>query len=180
MTERCYSLKQHLEQLAKAGHLPRYLRDGQKQHYHEKPTVTHNTKPTAKVIEMIHTSCPNGQSHDRLRFDLKKAQHFREVFQVAQGSVISKKPRTDFPNSEQQIFFSNEDLRDVQTPQDDLLVVKLRIEDSDVKRVLIDQGSCSEIMYLDLFHGLSLKQSDLQPYDAPLVGISRESIRPMG
>jgi hypothetical protein len=111
MTERCYSLKQHLEQLAKAGHLPHYLRDDQKQHYHEEPTVAHNTKPTAKVIEMIHTSCPNGQSHDRLRFDLKKAQHFWEVFQVAQGSVISKKPRTDFPNSEQQIFFSNEDLR---------------------------------------------------------------------
>jgi hypothetical protein len=68
----------------------------------------------------------------------------------------------------------------VQTPHDDPLVVKLRIGDSDVKRVLIDQGSCSEIMYLNLFHGLGLKQSDLQPYDAPLVGFSGESIRPMG
>ena len=57
---------------------------------------------------------------------------------------------------------------------------RILAEDSDVKRVLIDQGSCSEIMYLDLFHGLSLKQSDLQPYDAPLVGISGESIRLMG
>jgi hypothetical protein len=35
-------------------------------------------------------------------------------------------------------------------------------------------------MYLDLFHGLGLKQSDLQSYDAPLVGISGESIWPMG
>uniref|UniRef100_A0A2N9HGB5 Retrotransposon gag domain-containing protein n=1 Tax=Fagus sylvatica TaxID=28930 RepID=A0A2N9HGB5_FAGSY len=102
------------------------------------------------------------------------------VHTVAEGSVISKKLRTDFPNSEQQIFFSDEDLRDVQTPHDDPLVVKLRIGDSDVKRVLIDQGSCSEIMYPDLFHGLGLKQSDLQPYDAPLVGFSGESVRPMG
>jgi hypothetical protein len=46
--------------------------------------------------------------------------------------------------------------------------------------VLIDQGSCSEIMYPDLFHGLGLKQSDLQPYDAPLVGFLGESIRPIG
>uniref|UniRef100_A0A2N9F6E6 RNase H type-1 domain-containing protein n=1 Tax=Fagus sylvatica TaxID=28930 RepID=A0A2N9F6E6_FAGSY len=166
--------------LAKEGHLRRYIGDGQKQHYHEGPTVAHNTKPAVKVIEMIHTSRPNGQSHDRLRSDLKKAQHLREVFQVAESSVISKKPRTDFPNSEQQIFFSDEDLRDVQTPHDDPLVVKLRIGDSDVKRVLIDQGSCSEIMYPDLFHGLGLKQSDLQPYDAPLVGFSEESVRPMG
>jgi hypothetical protein len=147
--------------LAKAGHLRRYIGDDQKQHYHERLTVAYNTKPAIRVIEMIHTSRPNGQSHDWLRSNLKKAQHLREVFQVAEGSVISKKLRTDFPNSEQQIFFSDEDLRDVQTPHDDPLVVKLRIGDSDVKRVLIDQGSCSEIMYLDLFHGLGLKQSDL-------------------
>ena len=180
MTERCYSLKQHLEELAKAGHLRRYLGDDQKQHYHEGPTVAHNTKPAARIIEMIHTSRPSGQSHDWLRSYLKKAQHLREVFQVAEGSVVSKKSRTDFPNSEQQIFFSDEDLRDVQTPHDYPLVVKQRIGDSDVKQVLIDQGSCSEIMYLDLFHGLGLKQSDLQPYDAPLVGFSGESIRPIG
>ena len=60
----------------------------------------------------------------------------------------------------------------MQTPHDDPLVVKLRIGDSDVKRVLIDQGSCSEIMYPDLFHGLELKQTDLQPYDVPLIGFS--------
>ena len=82
---------------------------------------------------MIHTSRPSGQSYDWLKSYLKKAQHFREVFQVAEGSVVSKKSRTDFPSSEQQIFFSDEDLKDVQTPHDDPLVVKLRIGDSDVK-----------------------------------------------
>ena len=35
-------------------------------------------------------------------------------------------------------------------------------------------------MYPDLFHGLDLKQSDLQPYNALLVGFLGESIRPMG
>jgi hypothetical protein len=180
MTEKCYTLKKHLEDLAKAGHLHRYISDGQRQHYHEGPTTVHNAKPAARVIETIHTSRSNGHSYDRLKSDLKKAQHLREVFQVSEGSVMSKKPRMDFPRNEQQIFFSDEDLRDVQTPHDDPLVIKLRIGDSDVKRVLIDQGSCSEIMYPDLFHRLGLKQSDLQPYDAPLFGFSGESIRPMG
>uniref|UniRef100_A0A2N9IBY4 RNA-directed DNA polymerase n=1 Tax=Fagus sylvatica TaxID=28930 RepID=A0A2N9IBY4_FAGSY len=170
----------HLDDLAKAGHLRRYISDGQRQHYHEGPTIVHNTKPAARVIETIHTSRSNGHSYDRLKSDLKKAQHLREVFQIHEGSVMSKKPRMDYPENEQQIFFSDEDLRDVQTPHDDPLVIKLRIGDSDVKRVLVDQGSCSEIMYPDLFHGLGLKQTDLQPYDAPLVGFSGESIRPMG
>jgi hypothetical protein len=180
MTEKCYTLKKHLEDLAKAGHLHRYISDGQRQHYHEGPTTIHHAKPAARVIETIHTSRSNGHSYDRLKSDLKKAQHLREVFQVSEGSVMSKKPRMDFPRNEQQIFFFDEDLRDVQTPHDDPLVIKLRIGDSDVKRVLIDQGSCSKIMYPDLFHGLGLKQSDLQPYDAPLFGFSGESIRPMG
>uniref|UniRef100_A0A2N9FCI3 Uncharacterized protein n=1 Tax=Fagus sylvatica TaxID=28930 RepID=A0A2N9FCI3_FAGSY len=170
----------HLDDLAKAEHLRRYISDGQKQHYHEGPTTIHNTKLAARVIETIHTSRSNGHSYDRLKSDLKKAQHLREVFQVSEGSVMSKKPRMDYPRNEQQIFFSDEDLRDVQTPHDDPLVIKLRIGDSHVKQILIDQGSCSEIMYPDLFHGLGLKQSNLQLYDAPLFGFSGESIRPMG
>jgi hypothetical protein len=113
MIERCFSLKQHLEELAKAGHLRCFIGEDQRQHYHEGPAAIHNTKPAAQVIEMIHTSRPKGQSFDQLRSDLNKAQHLREVFQVAEGSVVSKKPRTDFPNSEQQIFFSDENLRDV-------------------------------------------------------------------
>ena len=35
-------------------------------------------------------------------------------------------------------------------PHDDALVVTLRIKGYNVKRVLVDQGSSVEIMYLDL------------------------------
>ena len=39
-------------------------------------------------------------------------------------------------------------------PHDDALVVTLKIRGYDVKRVLVDQGSGVEIMYLDLFRGV--------------------------
>ena len=39
-----------------------------------------------------------------------------------------------------------------------------------MKRVLVDQGNGDEIMYLDLFRGLGLKNEDLSKYDTPLVG----------
>jgi hypothetical protein len=73
MTEKCFSLKQHLDQLVKDKHLRHYLSDGQKQHLSGEPRTAHNTKPPARVIEMIHTSRPSGPSHDRLRSDLRKA-----------------------------------------------------------------------------------------------------------
>ena len=38
-----------------------------------------------------------------------------------------------------------------------------------MKRVMMDQGSAAEIMYLDLFKGLNLKAEDLTPYNSPLV-----------
>ena len=53
---------------------------------------------------------------------------------------------------------------------DDALVVTLRIVGFDVKRVIVDQGSGVEIVYLDLFKGLGHKIEDLDQYDAPLIG----------
>uniref|UniRef100_A0A2N9GKH5 Retrotransposon gag domain-containing protein n=1 Tax=Fagus sylvatica TaxID=28930 RepID=A0A2N9GKH5_FAGSY len=57
---------------------------------------------------------------------------------------------------EQSIYFSNSDLKDVQLPHNDPLVVTLRIENFDVKRILIAQGSFIEVMYQDLYEKLGL------------------------
>ena len=49
------------------------------------------------------------------------------------------------------------------------MVVTFRIMGYDVKRVMVDQGSGVEIMYLDLYKWLNLKPEDLTAYDSPLV-----------
>ena len=56
------------------------------------------------------------------------------------------------------IGFSEEDEQGTLQPHDDALVVTLRIGGSDVKRVLVDQGSAVEVMYPDLYKGLNLKR----------------------
>ena len=40
-----------------------------------------------------------------------------------------------------------------------------------MRRVLVDQGSGAEIMYLDLYKGLNLKLKDLIAYDSSLLGL---------
>ena len=47
--------------------------------------------------------------------------------------------------------FSDEDKIGTIQPHDDALMVILRIEGYDVKRVLVDQGSIVEVMYPDLY-----------------------------
>ena len=67
------------------------------------------------------------------------------------------------------LSFSDKDKIGTIQPHNDALVVTLRIEGYDVRRVMVDQGSCVEIMYPDLYRGLNLKLEDLTTYDLPLV-----------
>ena len=59
-------------------------------------------------------------------------------------------------------------------------MITLRIGGYDVKRVMVDQGSAAEIMYLNLYKGLSLRAEDLTPYSSPLVSFEGKVIIPKG
>ena len=58
--------------------------------------------------------------------------------------------------------FSDEDKIETIQLHDDALMIILRIEGYDVKRVMVDQGNAGKIMYLDLFKGLNLRSDALQ------------------
>ena len=76
--------------------------------------------------------------------------------------------------------FSDEDKIGTIQPHDDALVITLQIGGYDVKRVMVDQGSAAEIMYLDLYKGLNLRAEDLTPYSSPLVSFEGTVIIPKG
>ena len=76
--------------------------------------------------------------------------------------------------------FSDEDKIGTIQPHDDVLVITLRIWGYDVKRVMVDQGSTTKIMYPDLYKGLNLKAEDLTPYSSPLVSFEGRIIIPKG
>ena len=79
---------------------------------------------------------------------------------------------------QQVLGFSDEDKIGTIQPHDDALVVTLKIEGYDVKRVLVDQGSAIEIMYPNLYKGLNLKPEDLTAYDSPLVSFEGKMVIP--
>ena len=60
------------------------------------------------------------------------------------------------------------------------MVITIKIGGYDVKRDLVDQGSEAEIMYLNLYKGLSLKPEDLERYDSPLIGFDGRMMVPQG
>ena len=86
-----------------------------------------------------------------------------------------KKARVELPLV---MGFSDEDKIGTIQPNDDALVITLRIGGYDVKRVMVDQGSAVEIMYPDLYKGLNLKAEDLMSYSSPLVSFEGKIIIP--
>ncbi|XP_028090068.1 uncharacterized protein LOC114290389 [Camellia sinensis] len=106
--------------------------------------------------------------------DDKKAEHMREVLSVQPAIKGGKTEEKNVLN------FSSRDLKRIQTPHNDALVVTLRVRDFDVKRILIDQGSSVEIMYYDAFKQLKLRDTDLAPATSPLVGFNSQPEWPMG
>ena len=78
------------------------------------------------------------------------------------------------------IAFGDEDLEGTIQPHDDALVVTARISGFLVKRVMVDQGSGVDVMYLDLFKGVGLKSQDLIKYDMLLVSFDERMVIPEG
>ena len=92
-------------------------------------------------------------------------------------SYESKRARLERPLV---LGFSDKDKTGTIQPYDDALVITLRIGGYDVKRVMVDQGSAAEIMYPDLYKGLSLRAEDLTPYSSPLISFEGKVIIPKG
>ena len=68
------------------------------------------------------------------------------------------------------IGFSKEDVRRLRHPHDNALIVSLRVEDYNMHRVLVDNGSSADILYYPAFQQMRIDRERLIPTNAPLVG----------
>ena len=78
------------------------------------------------------------------------------------------------------MLFLEEDARGVKQPYDDLLVIMLMIEGFNTKRVLIDNGSSTDIIYLSAFQQLKVDSKRFHPFESPLVSFSGDKVYPSG
>jgi BarA-like signal transduction histidine kinase len=78
------------------------------------------------------------------------------------------------------ITFTEEDACKVFHPHDDALVVTMEIAGYSTRRVLIDNGSSADIVYLTAFQQMKIDKDQLQPIETPLVGFASTSIYLLG
>ena len=170
-TEQCQVLKDHLGQLVKVGYLKEFVVDsGNRDASHGTQQKGNPLSPPLGVIEVIHATL-RGTTITR-----------RGALTVAPKENCSVKPPSEkrIKVGRVPISFDEEDMEGTIQPHNNTLVVTTRISDFLVKRVMIDQGSGANIMYLDLFEGLGLKNQDLMKYDTPLVSFDGRVVIPEG
>ncbi|XP_028115618.1 uncharacterized protein LOC114313431 [Camellia sinensis] len=144
-TEDCVPFKRHLAELVAVGHLDQYIDRGMG------ATPQGQAKLNGLAVLDVALQGAINVIHDtiepvrvcELREMIKKAEHMREVPSV---QLVVKKGKNEVKDV---LTFSSKDFERIQTPHNDALVLTLRIEDFDIKRILIDQGSLVEIMYYD-------------------------------
>ncbi|XP_028096873.1 uncharacterized protein LOC114296745 [Camellia sinensis] len=178
MTQNCRALKQHLEDLVAAGHLRDYInQDKAVAELGNPPPETNNKHPARLIINVIHGTAAQ-EPEEALKEEITKAVQIQQVMSV---EPALKKVRTVPKSPLCTVSFIRMDLEGIQHPHTDALNINVGIgKRFDLKRVLVDQGSTTNILYYDLFRKFGLSEQHLTPATAPLVGFNSQPEWPLG
>ena len=102
--------------------------------------------------------------------------YLRMVQNVQLTGSVPKIARRESPI----IGFSEEDARRLHHPQDNALVVSVQVGDYNVHRVLVDNGSSTDILYYPAFQQIEIDRACLIPRNALLVSFGGTKVFPLG
>ena len=145
-TETCRSLHYLVKKLTRAGHLKQYIRsdargrDASQNHNSRTPRVP--TAPKA-IINYINGG-PLDEEYDskRKRQRLLRAASVRERVNSIRLGITGGGPRP----IDETIIFPSVDLTRILQPHRDTLILSLEMGDFDVRRILIDLGSLTDLV----------------------------------
>ena len=83
-------------------------------------------------------------------------------------------------NDDLDIVFSERNGRGIRQPHDDPLVIMLKVEEFNIHRELIDNGSSMDIIYLPAFQQMKQDKKRIRPFTLPLGSFTGDRIVPRG
>ncbi|XP_058218439.1 uncharacterized protein LOC131329357 [Rhododendron vialii] len=159
-TTQCPPFKRYLEELAAVGHLNQWI------------NVRRNPLPPpppliGNLVSVIQGLVSEGRAA-KLRSEIDKVVSSLSVCNIG----ASGKRKWEDSSLDSTMTFSSDNLKGVQVPHTDALVVTVAIEKSTVQRVLIDQGSSADVMFYSTFLSLGLSLAQLRTASTPLVSFT--------
>ena len=78
------------------------------------------------------------------------------------------------------IIFTEGDSRDMHMPHNDAFMVRARIDNVEVRRIMVDTGSSVNVMYRGCFDQMGLGSNQLIAFLEPLYGFTGDAVIPIG
>ena len=170
----CIQLKKGIEYLIQRGYLRRFVSsEGHNQVQPPPPrkTTTQHQQPLGEIHVISEGFSVGGESNSARKAHLRSIRS-GEVMEV---QAVSKLPRLDTA-----ITFSDSDLEGCQHPHDDPLVIRAIVANRTIHRVLVDNGSSSDIIFASSFDKMDIGREKLEPISTHLRGFSGEKVLPLG
>uniref|UniRef100_A0A2N9F359 Uncharacterized protein n=1 Tax=Fagus sylvatica TaxID=28930 RepID=A0A2N9F359_FAGSY len=171
LTEECVALKEQIETLIRQGKLQKYV---------SRPTNTRPSKPPAQREQAEHNRPGNRTRSIRNQSSGGTSRASRKASRQVHNIMVIQRPPKNIRLDDQIISFSEEDARGTHQPHDDTLVITINIAGFTTRRVMVDNGSSADILYLPAYQQMRLDKDKLRPMDAPLVGFTGDKVCPVG
>jgi hypothetical protein len=162
-TEKCFRLRDLIEELIKSGHLRKFLDDAANGKVvvpktQRNPQRDQGEKSGEEKVRISVNTIAGGFTEGGESSNARKHYVRRSDFKANIVGYTSIAPTPD-------LSFTKEDKREVMPHDDDPLVIQVQILNCDVKRVLIDSGSSADIRYWEAFKAMQLSNEHLMPYN---------------
>ena len=99
---------------------------------------------------------------------------------IRSGEVIEVQAVSKLPRLDTAITFPDSDLEGCQHPHDDPLVIKVAMANKTIHRVLVDNGSSTDIIFASAFDKMGIGREKLEPTSTHLRGFFGEKVLPLG
>ena len=187
-TSNCYQLKGQIEALVQQGQLrefverviaerritPPMVQQQQQQPVPPAP-LAENNNPVGELndVRTIFGGPETGDSSRARKSYAREAKDFDGAQYVNMTEHIAK-----FSKMENvAITFTEEEAKKLLHPHNDALVISLRIANSRVHRILVDNGSSADILFKSALTRINLGGAKLTPVLTPLYGFAGECVR---
>jgi hypothetical protein len=169
-TKDCYVLKEQIEALIRQVKLKKFVhRDNQEARPPRQEENKNRLEDRPRdIIGEIRTIVGGLASGGASRSSRKA--YARQAHNV----LVTQRPRKNVKLDNQVVTFSEDDARGIHQPHDDALIITMTIAGFITRRVLIDNGSSTDIIYLPAYQQMKIDKERLRPIDIPLVGFTGE------
>ncbi|XP_052176651.1 uncharacterized protein LOC127790956 [Diospyros lotus] len=178
-TSKCYALKDAIEELIRRGWLRDYVvrpSNQPPQQTNQRPPPEDEHAPMVRTIYTIHggphLAGTSNRSHERY---VRETNHV-----LIAGSIEQTGPSKRTRVAMKEITFSKDDAKDIHWPHNDALVIRARIGNMEVRRIMVDTSSSVNVMYRACFDQMGLGPEQLSSSLEPLYGFTGDAVVPIG